>query len=673
MNRLRSESSPYLLQHQDNPVDWYPWGAEAFQLAAEQDKPIFVSIGYAACHWCHVMAHESFENDDIAALMNELFINVKVDREERPDVDAIYMAAIQIMGQGGGWPLSAFCTPDGTPYFLGTYFPPAEKYGRPGFPRILRTMAEVYRTQRDKVEQNAQGIHEGLRELDSHVRGGREQPLTEDMLIKAGRTLVQKSDPVHGGFGNKPKFPSSSAHELLARVGRLRFGAPARDAFLLQVQRMCRGGIYDHVAGGFARYSVDERWLIPHFEKMLYDNGQLLGIVADAYAMTGEVEYARVIEDTVGWLASDMQGEAGGLFASIDADSEGEEGKYYVWTPEQIAAVLGPADAIVFNAAYGVTRAGNFERGTTNLSRVGPLGAASDEAALAEMRRKLLVARTQRVPPATDTKILASWNALAVIGLVRAWAATDSERAMALARSVGEFLATKMLHRDGTRVWRVYKDGNTKLDGTLDDYAMCAHAFYVLGEASGDGTWWARAERLRHQFMERFYEEVDGVGVFYLVARDATEHLIHRPESHHDGATPAGAAVAIDCLIRAGQMTGDEDALAIAERYLRKRVPQAVDNPFATSRLLASLDLLLNGAYIVFSDGTQRDVLRESFHRLYCPTTLVAGPWAQPSIHEGTIPASDGAARAYVCQGRSCSPPIASASELEEVLRSQDT
>ena len=672
-NRLAGESSPYLLQHQNNPVDWYPWGDEAFARAKAEDKPLFVSIGYAACHWCHVMEHESFENPEIAALMNSLFVNVKVDREERPDVDAVYMNAIHVMGEGGGWPLSAFCEPEGAPFFLGTYFPPDDRHGRPGFARVLKTMSQVYREKRDQVAQNATAVLQGLRHMDEHFRrharkAGGPGELEVGMLVTSGRQLAQMSDVERGGFGKRPKFPSSSAHDLLGRAGRLPFGAPARTAFLLQCQEMAAGGIYDHLGGGFARYSVDEKWLVPHFEKMLYDNGQLLAIYGDAFAMTGEARYAEVIEETVDWLVREMQDAAGGLYASQDADSEGEEGKFYVWTPAELAEVLGEADAEVFARAYGVTDAGNFENQTTVLSRVSQRGGEEAEKALAEMRQRLFVARSKRVAPATDTKVLAGWNGMALSGLLRAAGATGSTRALATALQVAEFLQSRMVHDDGARLWRVYKDGRPRLDGTLDDYAMVARAFLDAGEALEDPVWWRRGERLVEQVLARFYREEDGVGVFYLPANDSEDRLVHRPESNHDGATPSGAAVAIECLLRLGQCGGSARALEVAERYLAGRAPQAAGQPYMGARLLAGLDFYLNGVELVVSEGSGRAELVAAARRAYAPTLMIAGPWAPESIRGGKGAGEDGRAQAYVCRGQTCSAPVTEPDALRALL-----
>ncbi len=671
-NRLAAESSPYLRQHADNPVEWFPWGDEAFAEARRRDKPVFVSIGYAACHWCHVMAHESFEDATTAKLMNELFINVKVDREERPDVDAIYMNAIQIMGEGGGWPLSAFCTSDGKPFFMGTYYPPADRHGRPGFPRLLQSIARIWREDRDKVDHNVAGILDGLREIDEHFRKaaakGSLAQLDAGLLVSAGRWLAQRQDPRHGGFGSKPKFPSSSAHDMLGRAGRIKFGAPAREAYLKQATGMARGGIYDHLGGGFARYSVDEQWLVPHFEKMLYDNAQLLALYGDVWALTADADARRVIDETIEWLEREMIDPAGGLYASQDADSEGEEGKFYVWTPDEIRAVLGRADSIQFIRDYRVTERGNFEHGTTVLARVSERGGESDESALAAMRGKLFAARARRIPPATDDKILSGWNALAVSGLVRAWEATGSGPALALARRVGNFLADKMLYEGGRRIYRTWKGGTGRLEGTLDDYAFTSAAFFALAEATGDAAWWQRGAALVASVRERFLEERDGVVIFYLTPADGDSLLVHRPESNHDGAIPSGSAVTVDNLLRLGLVAGDAAALQLAERYLAGRGAQAAENPFASSRLLAALDLYLHGQCVVVSEGTGRDALLEAARRAYAPVRMLAGPWASAEVLAGKGPAADGAAQAYVCRGPVCSLPVTNPADLRALL-----
>ncbi len=419
-------------------------------------------------------------------------------------------------------------------------------------------MSDVFVNQRDKVAHNVDGVIEGLRQMDAHFRQAKsgDVDLQDELLIKAGRSLVQISDPKHGGFGTKPKFPTSSAHALLARAGKLPFGGPAQNAFLLAAKKICRGGIYDHLGGGFSRYSVDERWLVPHFEKMLYDNGQLLEVCADAFALTEDEDYRDTIQQTVQWMSREMRDPSGGLYASQDADTEGIEGKYYVWSPDQIRDVLGPANAILFCAAYGGTEHGNFEHGLTVLSRISERGGVSDERALTEMRKQLFVHRCSRIAPDKDTRVLSGWNGLAMMGLLRAWQVLDDSPALGLAKQVGAFLAEAMVSADSTRLSRVFKDGVTKLDGTIDDYAFCSLAFFHLAECTGEKKWWDLGSKLLDSVLQRFYDEDEGV--FYLISNDADSLLMHRPESHHDGAMPAGAAVTVECLIRRNLLVGDE-------------------------------------------------------------------------------------------------------------------
>src|SRR5690349_11692893 len=413
-NRLAAESSPYLRQHADNPVDWWPWGEAAFAEARRLDKPVFVSIGYAACHWCHVMAHESFEDPETARMLNERFVNIKVDREERPDVDAIFMNAIQVQGEGGGWPLSAFCLPDGRPYFLGTYFPPEPRFGRPSFRELLVAVSDGYRTRRGDAEDNALALLDGLERVDAHYRRGAltadRAALSPSLLIAAGRQLAERCDARHGGLGGAPKFPSSSTHDLLARAGRFPLGQPAREAFDRWAHGMAEGGIYDHLGGGFARYSVDARWLVPHFEKMLYDNGLLARAYLHAWQVTGEELFRQVCVETLDWALREMRGPEGAFLSALDADSEGVEGKFYVWSVDEIRAVLGD-DARAAIEYFGVTPQGNFE-GANILTR-----GAEEPERLAEIRGKLYDARAERVWPGIDDKRIASWNALMISAL----------------------------------------------------------------------------------------------------------------------------------------------------------------------------------------------------------------------------------------------------------------
>jgi hypothetical protein len=670
-NRLAAESSPYLRQHADNPVDWWPWGSEAFAEARRLDKPVFVSIGYAACHWCHVMAHESFEDPETARLMNERFVNIKVDREERPDVDAIFMNAIQVQGEGGGWPLSAFCLPDGRPYFLGTYFPVEPRFGRPGFRELLVAVSDGYRTRRGDAEDNALALLDGLERVDAHYRRGAlaadPAALSASLLIAAGRQLAERCDARHGGMGGAPKFPSSSTHDLLARAGRLPHGEPAREAFDRWAHGMAEGGIYDHLGGGFARYSVDARWLVPHFEKMLYDQAQLLGIYASVAAMAGPfaLRAEQVITETTGFLARELSDPDGGLWSSLDADSEGEEGKFYVWTPDELRAALGAAGALVFAHAYAVTETGNFEHGASVLSRATPRTSPAEEDHLAELRRLLFEVRDRRVRPGTDDKVLAGWNGLAISGLCAAWRGGGHQPALALALRVGRFVRDALI--DGDRLARVYHRGRTKLDGTLDDYAFVAAGLFDLAEATLDRAWWDLGARLVGAIRAKFVAEHDGVVVFYL-SPAGDPLLVHRPESHHDGAIPAGASIAVQALLRLGLVGDDREALALAETYLVQRLTGAATaNAWASSGLLAALDLYLHAKVLVVTEGEGRDRLLAAARRIYAPTLCIAGPWAAPSILEGKTPAG-ATARGFVCTGPTCSAPVSDPAALAALL-----
>ncbi len=677
-NRLTTESSPYLRQHADNPVEWWPWGAAAFAEAKRTDKPVFVSIGYAACHWCHVMAHESFEHAETARLMNQHFINVKVDREERPDVDAIFMNAIQVQGEGGGWPLSAFCLPDGRPYFLGTYFPREPRFGRPSFRELVEAMADAYRSRRADAEDNALALIDGLARVDAHYRRGAHgadpKGLTASLLITAGTQLAERCDPKHGGMGGKPKFPSSSSHELLARAGRFPFGQPAKAAFEMWAKGMAEGGLYDHLGGGFARYSVDERWLVPHFEKMLYDQAQLLGIYADVVTQGGPfaARATEVIAETVAFLERELSDREGGLWSSLDADSEGEEGKFYVFTADEVRTALGKMSAIVFSAAYGVTEGGTFEHGSSVLARVTPRASVGEEEQLAALRERLFATRGARVRPSTDDKVLASWNGLAISGLVAAWKATGQPAALALAVRVATFLRTSMIgprsELGGASLARVFHQGATKLDGTLEDYAFVADGFLQLAEATGDRTWWDHAAALVATSLQRFVTEEDGVVVMYL-APAGDPLLAHRPESHQDGAIPSGAAVLTKALLRLGLVAGDAPALALAETYLVQRLAGAAGvNAWAQAALLAAMDLYLHAQVVVITEGRGREALVAAMRGVYAPTTCLAGPWASSSVLEAKTPASDGAARAFVCTGPTCAPPVTEPAALVQLL-----
>ena len=486
-------------------------------------------------------------------------------------------------------------------------------------------------------------------------------------MIAAGRQLAERCDARHGGLGGAPKFPSSSTHDLLARASRFPHGQPAREAFDRWARGMAEGGIYDHLGGGFARYSVDARWLVPHFEKMLYDQAQLLGIYASVAAMGGPLaaRAEQIIAETCAFLARELSDPGGGLWSSLDADSEGEEGKFTVWTPDELRAVLGPANAAVFAHAYGVTEAGNFEHGASVLSRVTPRTSPAEEDHLAELRRRLFDARSRRVRPATDDKVLSGWNGLAISGLVAAWRGSGHGPALELALRVGRFLRDAMIH--GDRLARVHHRGATRLDGTLDDYAFVAAAMFDLAEATLDRAWWDLGARLVGAIRAKFVAEHDGVVVFYL-APAGDPLLVHRPESNHDGAIPSGAAIATQALLRLGLVAGDTGALALAETYLVQRLTgTTTGNAWASSGLLAALDLYLHGKVLVVTEGTGRDRLLAAARRVYAPTLCIAGPWAAPSILDGKTPAGD-AARGFVCTGPTCAPPVTEPAALTGLL-----
>jgi uncharacterized protein len=684
MNRLAAASSPYLRQHAQNPVAWWPWGAEAFAEAKRLNKPVFISIGYAACHWCHVMAHESFEDNDTAALMNETFVNIKVDREEWPDVDAIYMNAIMVQGEGGGWPLSAFCFPDGKPFYMGTYFPKAARFGKPSFADVIGMLRDTYRDERDKLVENADALAEGLVQVDAHYlgkataisaatnRGAWVSQLSASLLIAAGREIAERCDHTFGGLKGKPKFPSSSTHELLTRIGRLAFGDKAKAAASKWALAMANGGIYDHLGGGFARYSVDERWLVPHFEKMLYDQGQLLSVMADALAVNGDVRFADVIAETTAFLRREMRATHGGLWSSIDADSDGVEGKFYVWTLAELKSALGALASLHVAKAYGVSEAGNFEHGSSVLARVTPRGTSYEESDLQQQRIKLLATRQLRTGPGCDDKVLSGWNGLAISGLVAAWKASGYDDALQLAVEAGSFVCQHMIANDsnGLSLARILaQDPRTpRLDGTLDDYAFVAAAMLDLAEATGTSTWFNVARALLAAARRRFVSEIDGKLVMYLAADD--DLLIHRPQSHTDGAIPSGAAVAIECWLRVAQLALDEDALSLAERYLAERVVgSGAVNPLSHPRLLSALDRYLHGAVVVVSPGAGRDSLLTAARRCYAPTTAIAGDFAAASLLADKSPTASGAAAAYVCRGQACSLPVSDPTALRQLLQ----
>jgi hypothetical protein len=686
-NRLASETSPYLLQHADNPVDWYPWGPEALERAKKDGKPIFLSIGYSACHWCHVMEHESFENEEIAKVLNEHFVSIKVDREERPDLDEIYMTATQMLTGRGGWPMSVFLTPDLRPIFAGTYFPPEDRWGMAGFPTVLERVAELWRTRREEVENSAGEITRALVAHTTSAGGaGADGALDASLLERVVEAHRADYDPAHGGFGGAPKFPPSMALELLLRRWRA-----SGDAGLLSVvehtlDEMARGGMVDQLGGGFHRYSTDERWLVPHFEKMLYDNALLARVYLDAFEATGKPQWERVVRETLDYVLREMTSPEGGFTSSQDADSEGEEGKFFVWTPEEIRAVLGEEEAPLVERAFGVTAHGNFEGSRTVLHlplSLRDLAVALDgepeaiESRIAAARRRLFEAREKRVHPGLDDKILAAWNGLMLSAMARAGGALEEPRYLRAAQAAGSFLLSKM--RDGKgRLFRSFRAGEARHPAYLDDYACVAEGLLDLYEADFDPRWFAAAREIVAKAIDLFWDEKEG-GFFYT-ARDH-EELIARTKSLYDNAVPSGNSTAAVVLLRLAAATGEAGYRERAERTLRALRGKLERAPRAFPYLACALDRYLESPREVAIVGPRDDPPTRALLAVvrggYDPNLAVAllDP-AAPSAKEAgkAIPLLEGRTlvggkpAAYFCRNFACEAPTTDPSTLAKQL-----
>ncbi|HTB44383.1 MAG TPA: thioredoxin domain-containing protein [Acetobacteraceae bacterium] len=670
-NLLRLETSPYLLQHADNPVHWRPWGAAALSEAAEADKPIMLSIGYAACHWCHVMAHESFEDPQTAALMNTLFVNIKVDREERPDIDHLYMSALHALGEQGGWPLTMFLAPDGSPFWGGTYFPPEPRWGRPSFRQVLQGVAAAYREGDKMVAQNTGALRRYLQSQAQAQTGDLPTPAHLDAVAKAYLGL---NDAEHGGLKGAPKFPNPPIFRFLWQ-NAFRTGDPAgQDALHLMLERMSQGGIYDHLGGGYSRYSTDAVWLVPHFEKMLYDNAQLLDLLALAHAHRPSPLYAARAAETVAWMTRDMTAQRvdgrAAFAASEDADSEGEEGKFYVWTEADIDSLLG-ADAATFKRAYDVTPAGNWE-GHTILRRVTSEGSPAEEAALARSRGVLFQARSKRIRPGRDDKVLADWNGLAIAALARAAAVFDHPEWLARAEEAFDFVLTEMGAPDG-RVQHAWRLGRVTAVGLLDDQAAMARAALALFEATGDAARLAQAERIVRATEAKF---ADGHGGFYTTADDATDVPLARPRTAADNATPAGAGIIAEVFARLFHLTGDDAWRARTEATLRAFTD--VERISGMPGILSAADLLEEAATVVIAgDPADPRVEQLAAPALRAPdSTVVVLRASRPDVLPAGHPAHGkgpvaGAPAAYVCRRNVCGLPITDAAALSRSLHAR--
>jgi hypothetical protein len=668
-NLLRHETSPYLLQHADNPVHWRPWGAAALTEAAAADKPILLSIGYAACHWCHVMAHESFEDSETAALMNTLYVSIKVDREERPDIDHLYMSALHALGEQGGWPLTMFLAPDGSPYWGGTYFPPEPRWGRPSFRQVLQGAAAAYREKDQLVTQNTGALRRFLQRNAEPSAGDLPTPAHLDAVAQA---YLRMNDAEHGGLKGAPKFPNPPIFRFLWQ-NAFRTGDPAgQDMLHLMLQRMSQGGIYDHLGGGYARYSTDAIWLVPHFEKMLYDNAQLLDLLALAHAHRPDPLYAQRAEETVGWMMRDMTAEhvdgKAAFAASEDADSEGEEGRFYVWSEAEVDRLLG-TDAAAFKRAYDVTAAGNWE-GHNILRRLTPPGSGAEEAELARSREVLFQVREKRIRPGRDDKVLADWNGLAIAALARASRVFAHPEWLARAAEAFDFIMARMGTPDG-RVQHAFRLGRVTAAGLVDDQAAMARAALALFEATGDPRYLANAQRVVHA-AEAFF--ADGHGGFYTTAADATDVPLARPRTAADNAVPAGTGLMAEVYARMFYLTGDASWRARTEGLLRAFAPDA-DRLAGMPGMLAAADFLEEAASVVLAgDPADTRTLALVQAALCAPDPAVivlrapasdALPTDHPAFGKGAV---NGASAAYLCRRNVCGLPITDADALHAQL-----
>ncbi|HVX17066.1 MAG TPA: thioredoxin domain-containing protein [Acidimicrobiales bacterium] len=671
-NRLASETSPYLRQHADNPVDWYPWGAEAFERAAADDKPLLISIGYSSCHWCHVMAHESFEDPATAAVMNELFVNVKVDREERPDVDAVYMEATQAMTGSGGWPMTVFATPDGRPFFCGTYFPPTGAPGRPGFVDLCRAVDQAWHGERDDLVAQADRITQHLQA--AAVRSDRAIPGAEAITAAIAK-LCDQHDDRRGGFGRAPKFPQASNLDLLLAAGA-HGDARALAAARITLDAMAAGGIYDHIGGGFARYSVDDVWLAPHFEKMLYDQAQLVRVYLHAWQLTSDATYLQVVEETVGYVLRDLRHPSGGFFSAEDADSEGVEGKFYLWAPAEVRRALeGAGEPHLAGPAlewWGITEAGNFE-GSNIANRIAHRGELTRPDDVEAARRILFEARTERVRPGLDDKVLTEWNALMFGALAEAGAATGNAAWVDAAAANAEFLCAELRDPVGRwlRSWQA-DAGEAKQPAFAADHGALVEAFVHLYEATGQVRWLDEARHCADTLLDRFWD-LDAGGVF--TTADDAEKLVARPKDLMDNASPSANSLVAVGFVRLTTITGDQRYREAADAIFELLGTVAVDVPGAFGHLLHGLDLAVHEPLEIVVSGERDDLVAQAQRRWLPHAVLVWGEPFDGPLWEGRT-AADGepeTGRAFVCRGMVCDAPTADAAALGAQLDAVQT
>ena len=678
-NRLAQETSPYLLQHKNNPVDWYPWSEEAFEKARAEDKPVLLSVGYSACHWCHVMERESFEDEATAEIMNENFVNIKVDREERPDVDSIYMSAVQAMTHHGGWPMTVFMTPDGAPFYAGTYFPPVPSRGMPAFKQVLLNLAEAYKNRRDEVLKSAEGVREYLQAATS--ASVPQVGISEELFTRAASSLVGQIDHRFGGFGGAPKFPQAMNLEVLLRYYKRTNDRAPLTGLELTLRQMANGGIYDQLGGGFHRYSVDEYWLVPHFEKMLYDNALLARLYLEAYQATGDAFYRRIAEETLDYVARDMTAPEGGFYSAEDADSEGVEGKFYVWTPGEIEGALEPDEARLAIRFWDVTERGNFE-GKNILYVPHPPEAVAAEFDISTeelwekivvIRQKLFAEREKRVRPGRDEKVLAAWNGLMLRAFAFAARVLEREDYRRIAEKNASFLLEK-LRLDG-RLRRSYKDERPRFNGYLEDYACVADGLVALYEATFETRWLAEAKALADAILELFWDEQRAA--FYDTSADH-EELVTRPRDVYDSAAPSGNSVAVDVLLKLSVLLDREDYRRRAEAVLEGLSGAIARISGGFGRLLSALDFYMSTPYEVAVIGNPEapdtKALLAAVYSAYLPNKVVAGRSESDEEASRLVPlladrsVRDGRATAYVCVQYACQSPTTDAEELKRQL-----
>jgi len=672
-NQLIHETSPYLLQHANNPVEWYPWGDEAFEKARRENKPVLLSIGYSACHWCHVMAHESFENEEIARLMNDNFVNIKVDREERPDLDQIYMNAVQMMTHHGGWPMTVFLTPEGVPFYGGTYFPPQDRYNMPGFPKVIIGVAEAYRDRQDDIRETGTSLVNELRRLSE--TSGLDQPVEKELLDAAYVGIIRNYDSINGGFGGAPKFPPAMTLEFLLRTYARTGNSDALGIVSHTCQKMSDGGIYDQLGGGFHRYSTDSKWLVPHFEKMLYDNALLSRLYLHYFQVSQSESARETVEGILDYVLREMTDAAGGFYSTQDADSEGHEGKFFVWDIAEIRNALGERDAALFNSYYNITDAGNFEgKNIPNVTRTFAEVAEEHGISVAELReslqeskRKLFELRERRIKPDRDEKVLTAWNGLMMASFAEAGVILDRPDYTDAARRNAEFVLTN-LRKDGALL-RTWKDGVSKFNGYLEDYAFLIEGLVTLYETTGEFRWLTKALALSVVMIEEFWDEE--AGGFFFTGK-SHENLIVRSKDFFDNATPSGNSVAALVLLKLAVFSGKEKYRDLAIATLRKMSDSIRRYPSGFGYALAAADFLLSTpkeVAIVGSDPFDIQPLLHEVWRRYLPNKVVApgfGVDVIPLLENRTL--LNGCPTAYVCEHYTCKQPVNDLADLAAQL-----